>query len=129
MSRNNGDGKNLLRNGILLDLNAKFAEVMEKQGEILGEIKALRTESERRADTIARLDSKFSAAFKKINERLDAHLTDHITNPNVMGAYPFLKKYTKKHWKIALLIFIAVQIATAALIAKYGVEKIIGLFN
>lgn len=122
------DPSDKLRNGLILNLESSINEILEGIGEIRSDIKVLRLENGRHAKELKKADSRFTTAIKKTNDRITLHLKDHAENTEFMGISPFMRSFGKKHWKILFGGLLAAQVALAALLMKYGIEKIIGLF-
>lgn len=123
------DPSDKLRNGLILNLESSINEILEGIGEIKSDIKVLRLENGQHTKELKKADSRFTTAIKKTNDRITLHLKDHTENTEFMGISPFMRKLGKKHWKILFGGLLAAQVALAALLMKYGIEKIIGLFT
>ena len=126
MSIENQNGK--LRNGLILNLESSINEILQGIGEIRSDLRGLRQDSEQHSKDLKKTESRFTAALKRTDGRIDHHLKDHCENTEFMGIAPFCRKYGKKHWRALFGGMLIVQIALAALIMKYGIEKIINLF-
>jgi hypothetical protein len=118
-----------LRNGLLLNLESSINEILEGIGEIRSELKGLRLENEQHALQLNKTEARFSTAIKRTNDRINLHLKDHLENTEFMGISPFVRKFGKKHWKVLFSGLLIAQVALAALLMKYGIEKIIGIFT
>lgn len=118
-----------LRNGLLLSLESSINEILGGIGEIRSDIKALALEGGQLSKELKRTESKLASALKKTDERIAGHLKDHSENAEYMGVAPYLRRYGKKHWKALFGGLLAAQIMLAALIMKYGIEKILALFK
>jgi len=120
MNKNNGNGK--LANDLIVAYDQRQTEILEKLGGIAAQLDSIQIDRKRET-------RELRDEIRKVKARLTTHIEDHQKNPDIMGAAPFLKKYTKKHWKIVLIALFAAQFAMAAMIAKYGVEKVIKVFE
>lgn len=126
MSADSQNGK--LINGLILNLESSMNEILEGIGEIRSDLKGLRQDNERNSKELKNTESRFTSALKRTDGKINRHLKDHFENIDFMGFAPYLHKYGKKHWKAFFGGILIVQIAIAALIMKYGIEKIIDIF-
>jgi hypothetical protein len=122
MSKNNGDGKNNgLRNGMLLGLNEKITAIAEQQGEMLGEIKALRL-----AQQMA--NEQQTKDLKNTDGKIEKHIRDHKDKPEQFMA-PLIGKIGWKGWAAISAGLSISQIAIAWLVLKLGPSKLFGIFK